>query len=143
MEELKTQMETHFLAAAVQTQASGDNTTILHLEALASQLLPVIGEDSFQSLLNRSLHLTSRRFPWLAMDLKEWDHTNRFSGLQANLDSRNRTEASAAGAVLLTTFVETMVALLDVPIVTNVLRTAWGDDIAQRWTGINDGSMSM
>lgn len=142
MEKLKTQLKTHLSVAAGQKQADGGNTTIRHFEALAAQLLPVIGDDSFQSLLSRSLHLTSRRFPWLAMDLKEWDHTNRFSGLQANLDSRDVAEASAAGAVLLTTFVETMVALLDVPIVTNVLRAAWGKDIAQRWTGRDDAGGS-
>jgi hypothetical protein len=73
------------------------------------------------------------------MDLKEWDHSHRFSGLQANLDSRNTAEAGEAGAVLLTTFVETLVKLLDVPVVTNVLRAAWGDDIAQRWIGRDEG----
>ncbi len=140
MDELKSQLETHLSAAAKEIQAGGGNSTILHLESLAAQLLPVIGHESFQSLLNRSLHMTSRRFPWLAMDLKEWDHTKRFSGLQANLDSRNATEAGEAGAVLLTTFVETLVKLLDVPVVTNVLRAAWGNDIVQRWTGVDDGA---
>jgi hypothetical protein len=135
VEELKTQLEIHLSAAAKEIQVGGGNSTILHLETLAAQLLPVIGNESFQSLFSRSLHMTSRQFPWLAMDLKEWDHTNRFSGLQANLGSRNASEAGAAGAVLLTTFVETLVQLLDVPIVTNVLRAAWGNDIAQRWTG--------
>lgn len=139
MDELKSQLETHLSAAAKEIQAGGGNSTILHFESLAAQLLPVIGPESFQSLLSRSLHMTSQRFPWLAMDLKEWDHTNRFSGLQANLDSRNAAEAGEAGAVLLTTFVETLVKLLDVPVVTNVLRAAWGNDIAQRWTGVDDG----
>ena len=138
MEELKSQLETHLGMAAAEIRAGGGNSTILHFEALAGQLLPVLGDESFQSLFSRSLHLTSRRFPWLAMDLKEWDHTNRFSGLQANLDSRNATEAGAAGVVLLTTFVETLVKLLDVPIVTNVLRAAWGNDIVQRGSGTED-----
>ena len=140
MEALKLQLQAHLSAASADVQPGSRNSTILHLEALAAQLLPIIGNNSFQSLLSRSLHLTSRDFPWLAMDLKEWDHTNRFSSLQTNFESKTAAEAVAAGATLLTTFVETLVELLDVPVVTNVLRAAWGGDILQRWPGTEDRS---
>lgn len=135
MDELKSPLETHLSAAAKEIKVGGRNSTILHFESLAAQLIPIIGPESFRSLLRRSLHMTRRRFPWLALDLEEWGHTNPFSGLHANLDSRNAAEADEACAILLITFVETLVKLVGVTVVTSLSRAAWGGDIAQRWTG--------
>ena len=133
MEKLTAQLQQQLLASAAQTPAEAVDFTIWLLEALAARLIPIIDDDGFRSLLERSLHLTSKTFPWLAMDPSARDHSKRFSGLKANLYSRSPGEAAAAGPALLTIFVETLVALLGVPLVTNVLRSAWGDHVPQRW----------
>ena len=138
MDKLTAQLQEQFLASAAKTPAEAVDFAIGLWEALAARLIPVIDDDGFRSLLERSLHLTSKKFPWLAMDLNAWDHSKRFSGLRANLHCRNPGEAAAAGLALLTTFVETLVALLGVPLVTNVLRSAWGDQIVQRWGNSTD-----
>jgi len=103
------------------------NSMISSWEALAGCLVPVIGDTGFRSLLDRSLHLTSRSFPWLAMDLSAWDHSDRFSSLRDSLGSQPASEVALGGLALLTTFVETLIELIDVPLVTNLLRAAWGD----------------
>ena len=138
MEQLTAQLREQLLASAAQTPEGAVDFTIGLWEALAARLVPIIGDDGFRSLLARSLHLTSKNFPWLAMDLSAWDHSDRFSGLRANLNCRNPGEAAAAGLALLTTFVETLVALLDVPLVSNILRSAWGDHFVQRWSSSSD-----
>ena len=126
------QLQEQLLASAAQTPEEAVDFTIGLWEALAACLIPIIADDGFRSLLERSLHLTSKTFPWLAMDLRVWDHSKRFSGLRANLNCRNSGEAAAAGLALLTTFIETLVAFLGVPLVSNLLRAAWGDHIVQR-----------
>ena len=133
MDKLTAQLQEQLHACVAQTPAEAIDFTIGLWEDLAARLIPVIGDDGFRSLLQRSLHLTSKIFPWLAMDLRAWDHSARFSGLRANLHCRSPGEAAAAGLALLTTFVETLVALLGVPVVSNILRSAWGDHIVQRW----------
>jgi hypothetical protein len=133
MDRLTAQLQEQLLASAAQTPAEAVDFTIGLWEALAARLIPIIGDDGFRSLLQRNLHLTSKVFPWLAMDLSAWDHSERFSGLRANLRCRNPGEAADAGLALLTAFVETLVALLGVPVVSNLLRSAWGDHIVQRW----------
>ncbi len=138
MDKLTTQLQEQLLASAGQTPAEAVDFTIGLWEALAARLIPIMGDDGFRALLQRSLHLTSKTFPWLAMDLSAWDHSKRFSGLRANLHCRNPGEAAVASLALLTTFVETLVALLGVPVVSNLLRSAWGDHIVQRWGSSTD-----
>jgi hypothetical protein len=132
MDKLAAQLQEQLLAKEAQTPEEAVDITIGLWEALAARLVPIIGGDGFQSLLERSLHMTSPDFPWLAMDLHAWDHSQRFSGLRANLNCRHPSEAAAGGLALLVTFVETLVALLDVPVVSNILRAAWGEHIGQR-----------
>jgi hypothetical protein len=126
------QLHEQLLQKVFQTPEEAINYTIELWEALAARLVPIIGAEGFQSLLDRSLHMTSTTFPWLAIDLIVWDHSEFFSGLKANLSQRTPAEASSGGLALLLTFVETLVALLDVEVVSNILRSAWGDHVVQR-----------
>ena len=132
MEKLTAQLQEQLLVIAAQPPKEAVDFMIRSWEALAARLTPIIGDDGFQSLLERSLHLTSKNFSWLVMDLGAWDHSKRFSALKTNLNCRTPSEAAAAGLALLTTFVETLVVLLGVPLASNVLRSAWGDHIVQR-----------
>jgi hypothetical protein len=132
MEKLTEQLRQQISASAPQTPEGAVATTISLWDALAKTLVPIIGDDSFRSLLERSLHLNGKNFPWLVLDMRTWDHSDRFSGLRDNLNSRDPVEAADAGLALLTTFVETLVELIDVPLVSNILRSAWGDHIIQR-----------
>lgn len=132
MEKLAEQLRRLTFATPPQAPEVAVATTIRLWEALAVILVPIIGVGSFRSLLDRSLHLNGKTFPWLALDMRTWDNADRFSGLRDSLNSRHPTEAASASLALLTTFVETLVGLIGVPLVTNVLRLAWGDHIIQR-----------
>ena len=138
MNKLTAQLQEQFLASAAQTPQEAVDFMIGLWEALAACLIPITADDGFRSLFERSLHLTSKTFPWLAINLGAWDRSKRFSGLRANLDCQNSDEAAAAGFALLTTFVETLVALLGAPLVSNVLRSAWGDHVIQRLGSSSD-----
>ena len=132
MEKLTARLREQILASAPKEPDEAVGATIGLWEALAARLVPIIGDDGFRSLLDRSLHLTSKCFPWLAMDLSVWDHSDRFSGLRDNLNSRSAVEAAAAGLALLTTFVATLVELIDEPLVSDMLNSAWGNPVVQR-----------
>jgi hypothetical protein len=125
MEKLTVQLLEHIRDNALPGPDDAVDSSIRMWEALAAQLIPVVGADGFQSLYDRCIHLTSKRFAWLAMDLGSWDHSARFSVLRDNLNSRHPAEAATAGLALLTTFIETLVELVGAPLVGNVLRAAW------------------
>jgi hypothetical protein len=96
-------------------------------ERLASELTSIIGEGGFQSLYTRSAHLTCVTFPWMVLS-HPWQRT-RFSDLKISLEGRDITEASEASITLLTTFVDILALLIGELLTTNILRSAWGDDV--------------
>jgi len=132
MENLLAHLEQQVFANAVLTSEEVVDAMIGAWESLAARLVPVIGNEDFRSLLDRSLHLTSIQFPWLAMDLSVWDHSSRFSSLRDSFNSQPSSELALGGLALLTSFVKTLVELIGVPLVSNILRSAWGDHIVQR-----------
>lgn len=97
-------------------------------EQLATELVSIIGEVGFQSLYSRSLHLTSKTFPWLLLDLPSQGIDSRFASLKTRLEGQDSKTASEASIALLSTFIDILGSLIGELLTTSILRSAWGDD---------------
>lgn len=101
----------------------------IHLwERLASELISIIGEEGFESLFARSLHLNNVIFPWLLSVHSSQQSHFRFTGLKISLESRDITESVAASTALLITFIDILALLIGELLTVSILRSAWGDD---------------
>lgn len=101
----------------------------LHLwDRLTAELVSIIGEGGFQSLYSRSLHLTSKTFPWIVLDPPSQEMDSRFASLKTNLEGRDSKEASEASIALLSIFIDILSSLIGELLTTSILRSAWGDD---------------
>jgi hypothetical protein len=84
-------------------------------------LTPVIGELGVNVLLKRSLHRTSRVFPWLTI-LENHENTGDFlESLRERLAGRNTNEAVEASSALLAGFTELLASLIGDPLVDTLL----------------------
>ena len=94
-------------------------------ERLAVELSSIIGQNGFDTLYARSIHVARTRHPWL-----EEGADTGFERLKAGLEGQAPAAADAASIDLLTTFTDTLVQLIGAPLTTAILRSAWGQDTA-------------
>lgn len=106
--------------------ALGDVTRQLW-DPLAQQLVALIGQAGFTALFDRSLHLASASFPWLASTDASTDKLPRLEALSSALLIRGPDDSIHAVVLLLSTFVELLCTLIGQNLTMNILRTAWGD----------------
>ncbi len=93
---------------------------------LAEKLVAIIGTEGFKALLDRSLHVASIPFPWLALPASGDDIPSRLEGLAAALRGQAANEAAQATTFLLSTFTGVLGTLIGQPLTTHLLRSAWG-----------------
>jgi hypothetical protein len=100
-------------------------------QSMAAQLEPVIGVRGVNVLLERALHLTGKKFPWLAQaeptGAATPTPTPTAIQLQARFARRDATEAAEAGCALLVTFTELLASLVGEPLTERLLATVWLD----------------
>lgn len=96
-------------------------------QSLATELVPIIGEEGFATLYLRSLHLTQSSFPWLATGDKQ-PEDSLFSPLRTSLEQRPAPEAGKAAEHLFITFTSILAQLIGRSLTFNMLRAAWGDE---------------
>ncbi|PFG09663.1 hypothetical protein [Marinobacter sp. LV10MA510-1] len=116
------------LHRAMEHQAEGaldagavDKTTIQTLLLVNVILTPVIGEVGVNVLFKRSLHLTSRTFPWLTMAENHGDTGDLLASLSARLAGRDTNEAVEASSALLVGFTELLATLIGDSLVKTLL----------------------
>lgn len=97
-------------------------------EQLETKLISLIGENGFQSLYVRSVHLTRATYPWIVEGNPAQPSENRFAGLKNSLAGHEREVASAASILLLTTLVDIISLLIGDPLITRILCSAWDND---------------
>lgn len=96
--------------------------------SLSMELNKIIGTRGFESLFLRSLRRAQVEHPWLAADARTDD--DLLIALGTSLDQRNRVEADAANATLLTIFADTLIVLIGELITERILCAAWGEDLS-------------
>ena len=98
-------------------------------EALASQVISVVGEGGFDSLFSRSVFLGQSEFPWLA-EIAHFPKTaGRFEPLQTCLKKQTTALADAANSQLLVSFIGIIASIIGDQLTMSILRLAWGNEV--------------
>ena len=105
--------------------------TVQLWEAMATELIPLIGEEGFTILYNRSLYLTQLDFLWLAAGQVAQPGEWHFTALLKSLEERPVIEAAASSKALFVTFMDILVVLIGEPLTTSILSKAWDPEAAQ------------
>jgi len=95
---------------------------------MAERLEPVIGARGVDALFGRALHLTTRRFPWLATHAALGNSADALEQLAARFESQQASVAADAGDVLLRTFTELLVNMIGEPLTGRLLGALWKQD---------------
>lgn len=103
--------------------------TVSLWERLAVELVSLIGDGGFQSVYHRSGMLAAGRYPWLVLDSPAHRSEFQFAALRRSLEGRDPTEAGEASVALLSTFLDILTSLIGELLMTNLLHSAWGDDV--------------
>jgi hypothetical protein len=97
------------------------NATFQTLHQVNVILTPVIGEMGVNVLFKRSLHLTSRSFPWLTIAENHGDTGDLLASLDTRLADRDRHEATEASSALLADFTALLATLIGESLVETLL----------------------
>lgn len=87
--------------------------------------MSIMGEAGFDSLYQRSVHLTQASHPWLDAGLLATPEQARFTSLQISLDAQTPDLADQANYLLLITFTDILASLIGEDLTTTILRSAW------------------
>ena len=92
---------------------------------MATRLAPMIGARGADVLFGRSLHLTSKAFPWLAIIGDHADSAASLASFKACLETRDSAAAAEAGYALLTTITELLETLIGESLTERLLGPVW------------------
>ena len=92
---------------------------------VATQLTPVIGVRGVDALFVRSLHITSKTFPWLTTVGHDESGYARLASLRARLVERELADAAEASYTLLATFTEMLASLIGESLTERLLEPVW------------------
>ena len=118
-------------AAAGLSGSSGVAATCIRaLDALFSELEPLVGVTGTRALYLRCLHLTRESVGWpVAADGASSDAL--LTNLAEHIEARHADAARRASETLLTAFADLLVSLIGEPLTLRLLQSAWGDpDVA-------------
>ncbi len=105
--------------------------TIELWEPLSQHLTAIIGQEGFDALYDRSLHIAAESHAWLAHAGPPPGRQLRFDRLKSALIDQEIDEATKAAVLLLSTFTATLSTLIGGNLTDNILRAAWGDAFEQ------------
>lgn len=104
--------------------------TVVLWEKFAGQLITIIGDGGFDSLLMRSLHRCGKQFPWLIPVPDSPKAAWRFVELHSRLADQDISTAIDASTALFTTFVDILATMIGEQLTNRILRSAWGVDVS-------------
>jgi len=102
-------------------------------ERLASEIASLMGDAGFDSLYDRSVHLTEASFPWLVSSAPPADPRPRLKALSDCLSRQSPADIGGANALLLLNFTNTLASLIGEALTINILNSAWGDDASHQF----------
>ncbi len=92
---------------------------------VADRLAPVIGARGVDALFSRSLHVTSKTFPWLAMAENNGNSAALLTSLKARLAGQETAAAAEASVALLVNFTELLATLIGASLTERLLASVW------------------
>lgn len=101
---------------------------------LALSLLPIIGENGFNSLYARNLDLARETFPWLPKGDVSRPIDIQFADLKISLEGEDPLEADKASRALLEALINLLASLIGEPVTMTILSSAWAGNVSDRET---------
>ena len=92
---------------------------------VTDRLAPVIGARGVDALFSRSLHVTSKTFPWLAMAGNDGNSAALLAGLKLRLAGQETAAAAQASYSLLVNFTELLATLIGASLTERLLAPVW------------------
>ena len=92
---------------------------------MADRLAPVIGARGVDALFSRSLHVTSKTFPWLAMAGNDGNSAALLASLKVRLAGQETAAAAEASDALLVNFTELLATLIGESLTERLLAPVW------------------
>lgn len=99
-------------------------------EAMAAQIILIVGESGFNSLYERALSLLQPTYPWLIANSQSAQADNRFSELLIILERQSPEQARTANNQLLIMFTDILASLIGEDLTNHILQIAWGVNAA-------------
>jgi len=103
------------------------NASIVLWKRLAVNLVGVIGDDCFLTLLSSSVHETRKMYPWMMLGQCINASEREFSGLRECLEAQTLAESSAASASLLNAFIDVLIRVVGEPLTEGILGYVWSE----------------
>ncbi|MDD4963503.1 MAG: hypothetical protein PHI11_06245 [Gallionella sp.] len=110
------------------------DTAIVLWEAVATQIISIVGEGGFNSLYTRSVFLVQPTYAWLEDELPA---DERFVALKRCAAQQTPAQVCAANSLLLITFTDILATLIGELLTTQILRSAWGLPASDQTDGID------
>lgn len=92
---------------------------------VADRLAPVIGARGVDALFSRSLHVTSKTFPWLAVTGNDGNGTALLASLKLRLAGQETAAVAQASDALLVNFIELLTTLIGASLTERLLAPVW------------------
>jgi hypothetical protein len=100
-------------------------------QQIVSALVPIFGQQGVAALYKRSLKLASKHYPWLADSQGVVEMTIDFATMRSMLARQARTDAAAAGEIVVHTFYGLVVSLVGPSLTERLLRWVWEDPVTR------------
>jgi len=107
------------------TASSVAEATLDTWQQVVAQLASVIGVRGVDALFSHSLHVTSKDFPWLAIDGNHGNSAALLVSLKACLADRESAAAAEASYALLVNFTELLASLIGESLTEHLLAPVW------------------
>lgn len=101
-------------------------TAIGMLLPLAKNLTVIIGQTGFKALFDRVMHAAGKKHPWLVAAEDSSDRLSSPESLKTALSQQEPCEASQATALLFSTLLELLVALIGQALTLKLVSASWG-----------------
>ena len=99
--------------------------TLSTWQQVAARLAPLIGLRGVDALFSRSLHVTGKAFPWLAMTGNDVNGAALLASLKACLAGQEAAATAEASHALLVNFTELLVTLIGASLTERLLAPVW------------------
>jgi hypothetical protein len=101
-------------------------TAMRMLLPLSNNLTVIVGHNGFKALLDRGMHAAGKKHPWLVTAEDSSDRLSSPESLKAALCKQEPAEATQAAALLFSSLLELLVALIGQALTLKLLSASWG-----------------
>lgn len=127
----QTATEEELLRERIGTTLSGSpdacaGVTVALVQRLAAALIPIIGDEGFDTLLCRTAHRVAHAYPWFRIDPTILPTNLELAAMRGCFDGQAPGQAHAASMLLFSSFIDVLASLIGAHLTTLILNSALG-----------------